>query len=78
MQSRTRATLLDGNEDDPGHTWGISKFRVGPSPQEPCDELDHGSPFYLPLLAVEDRAGPLAASGRIQSLVGVSALFPAY
>jgi hypothetical protein len=30
------------------------------------------------LLAVEGRAGPLAASGRIQSLVGVSALFPAY
>ena len=37
----------------------------------------HGSPFYLPLLAVEGRAGPLAASGRIQSLVGVSALLPA-
>jgi hypothetical protein len=29
------------------------------------------------LLAVEGRAGPLAASGRIQSLVGVSALLPA-
>src|SRR5437868_5690720 len=76
MQSRTRAALLDGDEDHPGHTWGISKFRVGPSPQEPCDELDHGSPFtsHCSLSRAEQGPWPPLAD---QSLVGVSALLPA-